>query len=276
MSVKKRNIVGVIAGNGELPREVAEAILANGKEVFVLAIDGHADVKMLKNISHQVVALGKMQKAVDLLRQHHIGDIIFVGGINRVSLSDLKLDRAGMALLFKAGMKKISGGDDNLLTLVLKFFEEHKFVIKSVQELAPQLLFLEQYLGKIRPSSSELKDIEKGQKVLSLLGASDVGQAIIVEDDHVLGIEAAEGTDKLIERCGSLKKEVKKSGILVKIVKSKQDPRIDLPTIGIKTIELLHNHRFKGMAIRKSSTIILNRREVEEAVNRYKLFIVGI
>ncbi|MBP9791900.1 MAG: UDP-2,3-diacylglucosamine diphosphatase LpxI [Rickettsiales bacterium] len=271
------NNIAIIAGSGSLPSLVLNCISKNAhKKVCVLAIKDNAEVSLFHNIDCAVIHLGQVEKAIRFLREHFVTEILLAGGIKKPSLLSMKIDKKGLLCLGKLGLKVLSGGDDKLLKVVIDLFEAEGFKVVSVQDVAPSLLASKGVIGKYSPSKPDLQDIEIGNNVLLRMGDLDIGQSVIVENEVVLGVEAAEGTDKLIERCSVLKKEKQGVGVLVKRKKTHQDIRVDLPTIGINTIELAYRSGFKGIAIGANESLILDKESVINLANKYKLFLVGI
>lgn len=268
--------VAIIAGNGLLPSLLLDSVKHDHISVCVVAIKDNADLSLIKHDDYLVASLGQVQKVMEYLHDRKVGEVVFAGGIQKPSFLSMKLDKRGMLFLGKIGIKKLAGGDDHLLKIVIKLFEDEGFKVRSVQEIAPSLLSPVGVLGKYAPSESDLKDIEVGNGVLTRLGDMDIGQSVTVENGAVLGIEAAEGTDALIKRSKDLKKEKKGVGVLVKRSKSSQDLRVDLPTIGIKTFEMVHQSGLGGIAVGAKESLILDKKSVINFANKHKLFIVGI
>ena len=163
-----------------------------------------------------------------------------------------------------------------MLTTVLKIFESEGYQIISPEKITPELITPKGVLGKIKPCKTDMEDVEIGKKVLETLGMLDVGQAVVVENHYILGIEAAEGTNNLIKRSKLLKKEKKPYGVLVKMKKSTQDMRIDLPSIGVHTIEELKHAGLRGIAIKSGESFIIDIKEVIKEADKNKIFILGI
>jgi DUF1009 family protein len=271
------NNIAIIAGSGLLPSLVLNCIVKNSqKKVCVLAIKDNAEVSAFHDVDCAVIHLGQVEKAIKFLREHSVTEVIFAGGIKKPSLLSMKIDKQGLLFLGKLGLNILSGGDDKLLKVVIDLFESEGFKIVSVQDVAPSLLADKGVMGKYSPSKSDLQDIEIGNNVLLRMGDLDIGQSVIVENEIVLGVEASEGTDLLIQRCGVLKKEKKGLGVLIKRKKTHQDIRVDLPTIGTSTIELAYRSGFKGIAIGANESLILDKESVINLANKYKLFLVGI
>ena len=159
---------------------------------------------------------------------------------------------------------------------IAEFLEEQGFKVISPNSIIPSLLAPVGNLGTAQPDENDVIDISIGQTILGLLGHMDIGQAVIVENGYVLGIEAAEGTDSLISRSASLKREQVRKGVLVKMKKNNQDKRLDLPVIGLTTIENVYRANLRGIAISAQRSIIINFEEVIRLVNKYNIFIIGI
>ena len=141
--------------------------------------------------------------------------------------------------------------------------------------MGDKLLAKNGIIGNIAPDQGDLEDIESGASVIKMLGSLDIGQALIIENRYILAVEAAEGTDELIRRTKSLKKDAERSAVLIKAAKPKQSTKIDLPTIGPKTIELAHESGLSGIAISSGSTIILEKESTIKLANEFGIFIYG-
>ena len=257
--------VGVIAGGGALPKIIIDQL----KNPFVLALQGHAH-KDLK--SHAQVGVTELKKAVDVLRANNIKTIVFAGKVARPSLSDIKLDTLGLKLLWNM----VGAGDDALLSKLISFVEGLGFNVISAQDIVKNLLCKKGVLGLAKPTKQDLVDIKVGMGVLRALGDQDVGQGVVVENGYVLGIEAAEGTDGLIKRCGALKKEKAGVGVLVKLKKTMQGDKVDLPAVGEDTIKNLHKAGFKGVAIEAGGAILLDKNKIATLANKLKIFLIGV
>ena len=145
----------------------------------------------------------------------------------------------------------------------------------GAHEVAEALLAPHGIIGRQKPSKHALKDIEYGKTIAHGIGALDIGQSIIVQDGVVLGVEAVEGTDQLIERCQALQSKGK-GAVLVKMKKPNQDARIDMPTIGVQTIINIAEAGFAGIAVEAGGTLVIDREAVIKEANQRKVFIVGI
>jgi DUF1009 family protein len=173
------------------------------------------------------------------------------------------------------------GGDDHLLRGVASIFEEHGFRVVGAHEVAPEILMPEGPIGMLRPNSSQQADIEKGLALLDAISPFDVGQAAVVENGRVLAMEAAEGTDAMLRRIEQLRRNghIERAavrGVLVKAVKRAQNLRLDLPSIGPQTIEMVARARLGGIAATAGSAIIAQSERIGMAADREKLFVIGV
>jgi DUF1009 family protein len=268
--------IALIAGAGKLPSLLVSHLKKTGQKFVLLCLSGNASNELANNTNHIFIGLGEIGKALTFLKQNEVKEIVFAGKVQRPSLISMKLDMKGLALLGKAGLAILKSGDNKILSHIIKLLETQGFKIIGPEKLLPNLLTNEGVLGKIKPTKQDYQDISIGKEVLAALGSSDVGQAVIVENGYVLGIEAAEGTDNLISRCGKLKKENFRSGILVKMKKPDQETRIDLPSIGVKTLINLHKAGFKGIAVETRGSLIIDIDSVIKKANELKLFFVGV
>jgi UDP-2,3-diacylglucosamine hydrolase len=173
------------------------------------------------------------------------------------------------------------GGDDRLLSGLAKLIEDGGVRMVGVRDVAPEIIVPEGVLGGLQPSARDYADIARGLKLIAALGPFDVGQAAIVANNHVLAVEAAEGTDNLLARIADLRRQGRVTipsgvGVLVKAPKPGQDRRFDLPAIGPQTVENVARAGLAGVAVAAGSTIIAEPAQVIAAANRAKIFFVGV
>jgi len=130
-------------------------------------------------------------------------------------------------------------------------------------------------LGRHRPDEVAAEDLERGRAVLRAMSTADIGQAVVVQQGMVLGVEAIEGTDALIDRCGGLRRDGP-GGVLVKLPKQGQEKRTDLPTIGPDTVARATAAGLRGIAVAAGATIIVRREDVVQAADAAGLFLVAV
>lgn len=265
--------LGLIAGNGDLPERIIRHCMAVSQPVFVIAITD-TPPPSLEHVPHARLRIGAVGKAISLLKEAGAQSLLFAGGLRRPSFSALRPDALGLLLLAKISQAKMIG-DNALLSLVIRFFEDHGFNVTSVADVLPDLLMPKGILGTVKPSKPALKDIDTGIPLAHAIGDLDIGQGIIIQNGVVLGVEAIEGTDQLIRRCKPYQNDGK-GGILIKVKKPTQDRRIDLPTIGLTTLENAIDSGLQGIAVEAGSTLLLDKHGMVQLANEKGLFVVGI
>lgn len=272
--------LGLITCGGELPIAIAEAVRARGGEIYLLAINGMPKAEDVEQFPHAWVSLGEFGKAVKLLHAAGCRELAMAGNITRPRWDTIKPDGRGM-LALPGVIKAATKGDDALLRHMMGLFEKEGFRVIGSVDAAAELLTPAGTLGKYQPDEQARADIIHGFQVARALGTLDVGQAVAVCEGLVLALEAAEGTDNMLARIEDLPANVRgtaeaKRGVLVKALKPNQDRRVDLPVIGVQTVERVAAAGLAGIAIEAGSSLIMNRRKVAEAADAAGIFVVGI
>ena len=271
---KGRGKLAVLAGRGALPAAVIQAAAAGGRSVFVLGFEGETDPDLITGYDHAWVHLGAVGKAIKLLHQAAVDEVVMIGSIDRPSLGDLKPDLRGMQLLAKFGLKAAKG-DDQLLSTVMRELEGEGFRVLGADEVIRPMLAPEGVMTKAAPGDQARLDIELGVHAAMRIGELDIGQAVVVQEGRVLAVEAIEGTNALLARAGKLKSNAA-GGVLVKMKKPGQDRRADLPTIGDRTVTGAIEAGLHGIAIHAGQCLMVNRAEMIEKADPDGLFIVGV
>ncbi|MDO4184595.1 MAG: UDP-2,3-diacylglucosamine diphosphatase LpxI [Rhodospirillales bacterium] len=266
--------LGIIAGGGTLPRRLIHYCQETGRNFFVLAIEGNALPDLVDDsIPHLWLRMGQAGTGLKRMAQEGVEEIVMIGTIRRPSFKDLVPDWKTTAFFAKVGPKAL--GDDGLLRAVIKEIEAEKMRVVGIQEVMSDLLAKPGIVTKKKPSKADIIDIKRGVGVAFELGKLDVGQSVVVQEGLVLGVEGIEGTDELIKRCGGYKRN-SSGGVLVKLRKPQQDMRIDLPTIGTRTIENAKASGLNGVAVHAGNTLIVDEEEVIKTANKLGMFIIGI
>lgn len=265
--------LGIIAGGGNLPARLLAACDQAGIEVFVVGFEGQTDKSIYEGREYLCSRIGAAGTIINTLKNHDIHDLVMIGAINRPTLIDLKPDLRTARFFARVSLRAV--GDDGLLKAMRGELEREGFRLHGVQKFADDLLAEEGPIGRYKPARHDWPDIRKGVDVLRTLGQSDIGQSIIIQDGVVLGIEAAEGTDELIRRCGSYRKKGN-SGVLVKLAKPGQDESLDLPTIGPETVRLCAEAGLVGIAIESGRSLVVEPQEVAELANHHKIYVISI
>lgn len=272
--------VAIICGGGSFPGAVADAVARRDRRPVMFAIKGWADPAVVERHECHWIALGQIGRLIRLAKAEQCREAVFIGTLLRPPLSQIRLDWLTLRSLPRI-VRFYRGGDDRLLSGVARIFEEGGLRIIALHELAPEILVPEGVLGGYKPSARDKADIARALKVIAALGPFDVGQAAIVADNHVLAVEAAEGTDNMLARLAELRRLRRVAtpagvGVLVKAPKPGQDHRFDLPAIGPRTVENVARAGLAGLAVVAGRSIIAEIAEVTAAADRAKIFLVGV
>lgn len=269
--------LGIIAGGGELPLAIAESARDAGRDVFILALSG-AD-EGLSRFPLENTGIGELGKSLSLLKKHACEEVTFAGRVSRPEWSDLKLDARGALALPKVAAAALKG-DDALMRAMLAIFEKEGFRVVGTADAAPDLIASAGIYGRHKPDPQAQADIAQARDVVRRMGELDIGQAAAVADGLVLAVEAAEGTDAMLERLPLLSKNLrgtpqKRRGVLVKAPKPGQERRVDLPVIGVRTIELASAGGLAGVAVEAGAALIMRKSRIVEAADRLGLFVMA-
>lgn len=274
---RKRRVapkLGILAGSGDLPVRLIDAARAAGREVFVVAFEGDTSPALVDGVPHIWVRLGAIGAVVKALSEAAVDEVVLAGGMRRPSLSALKLDWRGIKMLKRLG-QAAAQGDGALLRVVVDELEREGFRVIGADDVLMDLLAPAGVLGAIEPDETARADIAVAVEAARAAGAMDVGQAAVAQHGVVLGVEAKEGTDELIARCGRLRQEGP-GGVLAKVKKPDQERRVDLPAIGVDTVEAARKAGLRGIAVEAAQSLIIDRPAVIDAADEAGLFVVGI
>ena len=270
--------LAIICGGGTLPFAVADAVTKYGRRVVLFAIRGWADPKRVVDYPHYWAALGQFGAFCRLARREGCQDVVLIGSMMRPAIWQIRPDLKTLRLLPRI-FGIFRGGDDYLLKGVAAIFEEHGFRLLGAHAVAPEILMPEGALGRERPTERDSADIAKGLAFLTAASPFDVGQAVVVADARVLAIEAAEGTDSMLERIAQLRQTGRIAsgrGVLVKAAKRNQDRRLDLPSIGPQTVEGAARAGLAGIAVVAGSTVVAEPTQIGAVADRAGLFVLGL
>ena len=268
-------MLGLIVGESSLPKFVVNKLLKDNLEFLIIDLTKSNIYKKYKNsYSLKITELGK---AISILKKNNCKNIIFVGKVKRPEISLLKFDRKVLFYLPRlySAFKK---GDGNILKEIIKIFKEHKINVLSSMKFTPELVFKDKSINKVKIKNVDKKSVIKGVKIIKSLSKYDIGQSVVINNGYVLAIEGPEGTDETIKRSSLLSKKykLKNNSILIKFPKSKQDLRVDLPTIGLDTIKNCIKANIKGIAVKRSQNIILDKDKIMNLTKKNNFFIISL
>ena len=269
-----RPALGILAGGGVLPAQLAEAADAAGRRLFIIGLEGFVDTRAIAQWPHEILRLGAVGRMLALLRAHHCTDIVMAGTVRRPSFFDLRPDIEGARILGKLGRAAFAG-DDGLLAALVRVLGEEGFQVLGVQDVLSEALAPTGLLGRIGADAQAMSDITRGITVARALGAADVGQGCVIQQGLVLAVEAIEGTDAMIARAGQFRRDGP-GGVLVKLVKPGQDRRADLPTIGPNTVRESAAAGLRGIAFEAGGALVVDRAACIAAADAAGLFLLGV
>jgi UDP-2,3-diacylglucosamine hydrolase len=271
--------LGLICGAGTVPFAVAEAVKRRGRPVVLFPLRGWADAAAVAAYPHHWIALGQFGRFCRLARTERCRDIVLVGGLVRPSLRQVRLDW-GTLRQMPLIVRSFRGGDDHLLSGMGRMLEGAGFRLVAAHEAAPEITAPLGALGRLAPAAAMAGDIARGFALLAAMSAFDVGQAAVVSGRRVLAVEAAEGTDAMLDRVAAMRDSGRitlpaGAGVLVKAPKRRQDRRFDLPSIGPGTVTRAAKAGLAGIAVIAGATIVAEPQRLVEEAGRAGLFVVG-
>lgn len=270
--------LGILAGGGGMPIAVAQAASDAGRPVHIVAIKGEAD-ETVQSFDHTWIEWGEVGRMLKAFEHNSCHELVIIGSVTRPDLGQVRFDLGALRNL-PSILALTVGGDDSVLSNVVRFFEAKGFVVRGAHEIAEDLVLHDGVAGTCQPRPDDMQDIAKAFQVVDALGAYDVGQATVVVRGHVLAVEAAEGTDSMLERAADLRqwgraRSKKRMGVLAKAPKPAQELRVDMPAIGPRTVTLAAEAGLAGLALKSGGVLIAEREATIAEADRLGLFIYG-
>jgi DUF1009 family protein len=267
-------MLGLIAGRGRLPFDIAQAARRRGLGVAAVAFHGDTDPALAEAVDRITwLHLGELEALLSALHEAGARDVVMAGKILKTNLygdvARLKPDARAIALI--AGLRDRS--DDGILGAIADTLAEEGLVLRPQAELVPELLAEKGVLGQVAPDAEQRADAEFGWRIAKALGEVDVGQTVVVRARAVMAVEAIEGTDAAIRRGAALGGP----GVtVVKVAKPRQDARFDLPAVGPDTLRVLIEVGAAALAVEAGRTLVVDREEVLRLADRHGIALLGV
>jgi len=267
--------IAIIVGEGSLPVEVAKTLISLGE--LPVAITICSDPEKMERFANPVLNLGKLKFSLGLkmLKENNVDRVIMAGTVPKRSIytPSVLLDPVSLKIL-----SRTRKDDHSLLGAIVSWFESEGIKVLPYTSYVARCLASPGLISYRAPSDTERKDIEYGEKILKAILPYSFGQSLIIADEAVVAVEAMEGTDEMILRSGELLrgKMTKRKGTIVKMMRTDQDERYDLPTIGPNTIENMHKAELSCIAIESERTLILEFDKVLEKCERFDIAVWGL
>ena len=267
--------IAIISGDGNLPIYIGKTLIKKNFDVTFFLLNSIINKKIYRKEKHINIEILSISKLIKSLKNHNINKVIFAGSIKRPIISDIKPDFNSLKLIPKFTKVLLKGGDDFLFKFIISELEKLQFKVLDIKSVAPELFLSKGIKTNKKPCKIAKNDIQRGESILNTLSKYDVGQSIIVQQGEVLGIEAIEGTDRLIRRISKYRRKGVKP-TLIKLFKKKQELKADLPTIGFKTILECNNFSIGGIAYLANKTLFIDHEKIINKMNKNKMFLIGI
>ena len=261
-------MIGLIFGETSFPKEILKKIKKRNLRYIIIDLTKNKVFKKEKN--SYVVSIGQFGKIIKILKENRCNKVLFAGKVKKPNFSKLRLDLKGIYYIPRI-IKSSKLGDAAILKQIIKIFSTEK--IKTVSSLTfnPELTLRKGNYSKSKPDNDDKLDIKKAITILNSLGQYNFSQGAVVRNQKIIAIEGKAGTQKMLKKCKS--KSIRHKGVLAKFPKKKQDLRIDLPTVGLKTLRQCKSAGLKGIVLKAKRNVFLERKKCISFVNKNRMFI---
>ena len=262
-------MIGLIFGDTDFPNEILKTV--KKRKIKYLILDLSKSSKFNKDKKSYSVSIGQFGKIIDILKKNNCKKVLFAGKVARPNFSKLKLDFKGIYYI-PAIIKASKLGDAAILKEIIKILAQNKVKTENSLRYNPELALKKGNYSKIKPDDKDRSDIKIAIKTLNNLGQYNFSQGVVVRNKQLISVEGKDGTKKMLK--DSTSKKFRNHGILVKFPKKKQDLRVDLPTIGLKTLKQCKATGLKGIVVKSKHNIFLDKDKCIDFANKNKMFII--
>ena len=261
-------MIGLILGETKFPKEILRKVKKRGVKYIIIDLTKKRVFK--KEKSSYGVSIGQFGKIIKILRKNKCRKVLFSGRVKKPNFSKLRLDLKGIYYISRI-LKSSKIGDAAILKEIIKILKQEKIITVSSLTFNSELTLKRGNYSKTKPNREDKIDIKKAIDTLNRLGKYNFSQGVVVRNNKVVAIEDKEGTQEMLKRCKSGK--FNNRGVLVKFPKKKQDLRIDLPTIGLKTLTKCKLAGLRGIVLKSKRNVFLERKQCISFANKNKMFI---
>ena len=262
-------MIGLIFGETDFPIEILKKIKKN--KIKYLIIDLSKSKKFKKDKNSHNVSIGQFGKIISILKQNKCKKVLFAGKVAKPSFSKLKLDLKGIYYIPRI-IKKSKLGDAAILKEIINILKQERIITINSLIFNPELALKKGNYTRIKANRNDKIDIKKAIITLNKLGKHNFSQGVVVRNKKVVAIEGKGGTQKMLNKSKS--KKFRNNGVLVKFPKKKQDLRIDLPTVGFKTLTQCKSSGLKGIVLKSKQNVFLDQKKCISYANKNKMFIM--
>ena len=265
--------LGLLAGIGHLPVDVAKSAKKLGYKVAAIAVVPETDPELPANADvFYDINVGKLGKIIKTLKQHNVKNVTMIGKVTKEVLyknGAIVPDLTAIRLLASLPDRK----DDTIMNALVKLVEDEGMHVMGQSELIKPLLPEPGVLTKRKPTEQEWEDMRFGFRMAKELGRLDIGQTVVVKNRAVMALEAIEGTDACILRGGFLGK----GGVIVaKTAKPAQDKRFDIPSVGTDTLTSMIHAGASGIVIEAGRTLLVDRERTLAMADEKGITVVSV
>ena len=260
-------MIGLIFGETQFPIQILKSIKKRNLKYLIIDL---TNGKFKKDKHSYNVSIGQFGKIIKILKSNKCKKVLFAGKVKKPNFSKLKLDLKGIYYISRI-IKSSKLGDAAILKEIIKIFKQERIITLNSLKFNPELTLKKGNYSNTKPNSEDKVDINKAIKKLKSLDNYTFSQAAVARNKKIIAIEGREGTQKMLNRCKSTK--FKNRGVMVKFPKKKQDLRIDLPTVGLKTLKECKSAGLKGIVLKGKRNIFLEKKKCINFANKNKIFI---
>jgi len=266
-------IQALIAGDGELPVQVAKMAARDGHDVICISLSSKNRDELHKYCKKvYTYGPGEILKILDTLEKENVKQLTFIGKVSKeILFRNPKLDKRAIEMIKEA----VKLNDDSVMLILVKELEDHGIEVIDQTLFIKELLVKQQVFTTLQPTKEQLIDIDYGFQIAKEMGRLDIGQTVVVQNKMILAIEAIEGTDKAIIRGAKLANKAK-AAVVVKVSKPTQDKRFDIPTVGLRTLKTMRRYGANVLAVEAGETFIVEEEKMVNFANKHKMVVVAV
>ena len=267
--------LAVIAGEGQLPVDLAKQASAWGLSVIGISLSGSNQKALAQACSRGAVSqgIGEVGKMRRTFQHYGVTHVVFAGKVNKwVLLCRPQLDAEAWSLYQSVRQRN----DDTVMLTIINLMASEGYTV------LPQTAFLAKHfaaegfltVATWAADAPQWADITYGMTHAKASAAQDFGQTVVVQEGMVLAVEAIEGTDACIARAGKLRKA--RGGVVAKVAKPNQDQRFDVPAVGVRTLNTMHRHGFDTLVTEANETLFLDKPLVIQRAHELGISLISI
>ncbi len=262
-------MIGLFLGEQKLPLEILKSL--KKKKIKYFIIDLSKNNKFKKNKNSYSINIGKFGKILELIKSKKCKSVLFAGNIVKPRITKLKLDLKGIYYIPRI-IKASKLGDAAILRELIKILSENKIKVIKLNTFNPELTLSKGCYTKLKPSIIDKLTIKKGIEILNRSNSLNHIQAIVINNQKIVSFEKRKGTRDMLK---SIKNNNLQNKLLIKMPKSKQDLRVDLPTIGLDTLIDCKKANIKGIVVKAGQNIFLDKSKGLQFANKNNIFVIA-